>query len=76
MPPAMSWATPNWLPHLSHKGRLAVCHMFDIPAAEIGQTMPFSIYSIPEMSSVGLTEKRGHRRRLRMLLLGEPITVT
>ncbi|KPP96141.1 MAG: NAD(P) transhydrogenase [Bacteroidetes bacterium HLUCCA01] len=38
------------------QGRLAVCHMFDIPAAEMGQTMPFSIYSIPEMSSVGLTE--------------------
>jgi NAD(P) transhydrogenase len=38
------------------QGRLATCHMFDIPAAEMGQTMPFSIYSIPEMSSVGLTE--------------------
>lgn len=39
------------------QGRLATCHMFDIPAAEMGQTMPFSIYSIPEISSVGLTEK-------------------
>ncbi|MCC5926596.1 MAG: Si-specific NAD(P)(+) transhydrogenase [Bacteroidetes bacterium] len=38
------------------QGRLATCHMFDIPAAQMGQTMPFSIYSIPEISSVGLTE--------------------
>lgn len=38
------------------QGRLATCHMFDIPAADMGQTMPFSIYSIPEISSVGLTE--------------------
>jgi len=38
------------------QGRLAACHMFDIPAAELSSTMPFSIYSIPEMSSVGLTE--------------------
>lgn len=38
------------------QGRLAACNMFNIPAAELSNTMPFSIYSIPEMSSVGLTE--------------------
>lgn len=39
------------------QGRLAACHMFGIPAQELSNTMPFSIYSIPEMSSVGLTEQ-------------------
>lgn len=39
------------------QGRLATCYMFDIPTAELSNTMPFSIYSIPEMSSVGYTEQ-------------------
>lgn len=39
------------------QGRIAACNMFGIPSGELSTTMPFSIYSIPEMSSVGFTEK-------------------
>lgn len=39
------------------QGRIAACHMFDIPIGEMSGTIPFSVYSIPEFSNVGLTEK-------------------
>lgn len=39
------------------QGRLAVCDMFDIPVTEKIGTLPFSIYSYPEISSIGLTEQ-------------------
>lgn len=39
------------------QGRLAACHMFDIPAAKVSSLIPFSIYTIPETASVGMTEK-------------------
>ncbi len=46
------------------QGRTAACHMFEIPIGEMSSTVPFSVYSIPEFSSVGLTEeeavKAGH----------------
>lgn len=38
------------------QGRLAACNMFGIPSGELSSTMPFSVYSIPEISSVGFTE--------------------
>jgi NAD(P) transhydrogenase len=38
------------------QGRTAACHMFDIPIGEMSSTLPFSVYSIPEFSTVGLTE--------------------
>jgi len=39
------------------QGRLAACHMFDIPAAKVSSLIPFSIYTIPETASVGMTEQ-------------------
>lgn len=39
------------------QGRLAVCDMFDIPVTEKLGTIPFSIYSYPEISSIGMTEQ-------------------
>ncbi len=39
------------------QGRTAACHMFDIPVTEMSSTLPYSVYSIPEFSSVGMTEK-------------------
>lgn len=38
------------------QGRLAACHMFDIPVGDSPANIPFGIYSIPEISSIGLTE--------------------
>ena len=39
------------------EGRLAVCKMFGIKAFEVPKQVPYGIYSIPEMSNIGLTEK-------------------
>lgn len=38
------------------QGRLAACDMFDIPAQELPADIPFGIYTIPEMSGIGITE--------------------
>lgn len=50
------------------QGRLAACSMFDISKGEISATIPYSIYTIPEISSVGLTEKEA-------LDLGHNVTI-
>lgn len=39
------------------QGRLAACDMFDIPANEVSGLIPFSIYSYPEISSIGMSEE-------------------
>ncbi|MDX1672171.1 MAG: Si-specific NAD(P)(+) transhydrogenase [Balneolaceae bacterium] len=39
------------------QGRLAACSMFDIPALNVPDQIPFGIYTIPEISYIGLTEK-------------------
>ena len=38
------------------QGRLAACHMFDVPAHSFNDLFPFGIYAIPEISMVGKTE--------------------
>jgi NAD(P) transhydrogenase len=39
------------------QGRLATCHAFEIHHDEFPETFPYGIYTIPEISSVGLTEE-------------------
>lgn len=39
------------------QGRLAACNMFGIPALEVPEQIPYSIYAIPEISNIGITEK-------------------
>lgn len=39
------------------QGRLAACDMFHIPTGEMSGLIPFSIYSYPEISSVGMSEE-------------------
>ncbi len=38
------------------QGRLAACTMFDMPGDSPSKDIPYSIYSIPEISGIGLTE--------------------
>jgi NAD(P) transhydrogenase len=38
------------------QGRIAACHAFGAPLPASGQHFPIGIYSVPEISSVGLTE--------------------
>lgn len=40
-----------------NQGRQAACHMFGIPAQETADEVPYGIYSIPEISNIGLTEQ-------------------
>lgn len=42
----------------SEQGRIAACRMFGIDAPSIGQTYPYGIYTIPEISMVGQTEEQ------------------
>lgn len=39
------------------QGRLAASHMFDSHSNKMNESIPYGIYSIPEISSIGLTEK-------------------
>jgi len=45
------------------EGRLASCRMFGIEALDVPPEIPFAIYSIPEISSIGLTEKEAKARK-------------
>ncbi len=38
------------------QGRRAMCHALGLPVGQPATTIPFAVYTIPEMSSVGLTE--------------------
>jgi NAD(P) transhydrogenase len=40
------------------QGRQAACHMFKYPFERVEETIPYGIYSIPEISMVGWTEER------------------
>jgi NAD(P) transhydrogenase len=40
------------------QGRLAVCHMFNMPRNSMPELFPYGIYAIPEISMVGKTEKQ------------------
>lgn len=40
------------------EGRIASCNMFGIKALDVPPEIPFAIYSIPEISCIGLTEEQ------------------
>lgn len=44
------------------QGRRAACNAFDIPLGGMSQLIPAGIYSIPELSSVGLTETQAREK--------------
>jgi NAD(P) transhydrogenase len=44
------------------QGRTAACHAFDAPPPASDQAFPLGIYSVPELSSVGLTEEEARRQ--------------
>src|SRR4029077_585236 len=43
---------------LMEQGRLAGCHMFGLPCEQMSDLFPYGIYTIPEISMVGLNEER------------------
>ncbi len=46
------------------QGRLASCHMFGIPGKMQPNLIPYGIYTIPEISMVGLTEEQLTRDKI------------
>ena len=51
------------------QGRRAVCHALGLPVGQSVDTIPVGIYTIPEMSSIGLDEMAG-RKRYREVMIG------
>ncbi len=49
------------------QGRLASCHAFGVACESLPHLFPIGIYSVPEISMVGKTERGAHegRRALR-----------
>ncbi len=39
------------------QGRIAACHAFGVPAPPAPEFFPYGIYSVPEISTVGMTEE-------------------
>jgi NAD(P) transhydrogenase len=46
------------------EGRMAACKMFGINTLELPKEVPYGIYSIPEMSNIGLTEEQAKEKGL------------
>ena len=48
---------PSLASSSAEQGRLAACHAFGVPTGTSSTLLPFGIYSIPEISYVGATER-------------------
>ncbi|HEX7947216.1 MAG TPA: Si-specific NAD(P)(+) transhydrogenase [Phenylobacterium sp.] len=44
------------------QGRIAACHAFDAPAQAAPEFFPYGIYSVPEISTIGMTEEEARER--------------
>jgi NAD(P) transhydrogenase len=42
----------------AEQGRLAACHMFDVPFENSPELLPYGLYTIPEISMVGRSEQQ------------------
>ncbi len=52
------------------QGRIAACRMFDVPFKQrLAETVPIGIYTIPAVSSVGLSEEDA-RKQGRLIVVG------
>ena len=44
------------------QGRIAACHAFGVPAPHAPEFFPYGIYSVPEISTVGMSEQEVRQR--------------
>jgi len=44
------------------QGRIAACHAFDAPAHAAPEFFPYGIYSVPEISTIGISEEQARER--------------
>ncbi len=47
------------------QGRVAACHAFDIPMPPAPEHFPYGIYSVPEISTVGMNEQEVRERGIQ-----------
>jgi NAD(P) transhydrogenase len=46
------------------QGRIAACHAFEQPAPPAPEFFPYGIYSVPEISTIGMTEEQVRERSI------------
>ena len=46
------------------QGRIAACHAFDAPSQAPPEFFPYGIYSVPEMSTIGMTEEQVRQKSI------------
>lgn len=46
------------------QGRIAVCHAFDVPNPPKPEHFPYGIYAVPEISTIGLSERELREKRI------------
>ena len=46
------------------QGRISACHAFDIKMAEQPEHFPYGIFSVPEISTIGLTEEELREKKI------------
>jgi NAD(P) transhydrogenase len=46
------------------QGRIAACHAFNMPLPPAPEFFPYGIYSVPEISTVGMSEEEVRRRAI------------
>ena len=46
------------------QGRLAACHAFGLPLSQPPEGFPYGIYSVPEISTVGMTEEEVRKKNI------------
>jgi NAD(P) transhydrogenase len=46
------------------QGRIAACHAFNMPMPPAPEFFPFGIYSVPEISTVGMSEQEVRKREI------------
>jgi NAD(P) transhydrogenase len=50
------------------QGRRAICHALGLPPLARGDLIPTGVYTVPEMSSVGLSAEEAERRGLKVIV--------
>jgi NAD(P) transhydrogenase len=46
------------------QGRIAACHAFGVEAQAPPEFFPYGIYSVPELSTIGMTEEQARQKRI------------
>ncbi len=55
---------PSLASTLMEQGRIAACHAFNMPMPPAPEFFPYGIYSVPEISTVGMSEQEVRKRNI------------